>query len=49
MSCKVKSVACGGNGLFMITPSDANEVMCVAWGQGCVSSPRYECPNEDVH
>ncbi|KAJ9128152.1 hypothetical protein QFC24_000444 [Naganishia onofrii] len=35
MSCKVKSVACGGNGLFMITPSDANEVMCVAWGQGC--------------
>ncbi|KAJ9125455.1 hypothetical protein QFC22_000416 [Naganishia vaughanmartiniae] len=35
MSCKVKSVACGGNGLFLITPSDANEVMCVAWGQSC--------------
>ena len=37
MSCKINAVACGGNGLFLITPADAKEVMCVAFGQGCVS------------
>ncbi|KAI5454507.1 hypothetical protein NCC49_003405 [Naganishia albida] len=37
MSCKVQAVACGGNGNFLITPADAVEVMCVAFGQGCAN------------
>ncbi|GHJ85544.1 hypothetical protein NliqN6_1946 [Naganishia liquefaciens] len=37
MSCKINAVACGGNGLFLITPADAQEVMCVAFGQGCAN------------
>ncbi len=37
MSCKVLEVSSGGNGHFLITPADVNEVMCVGFGQGCVS------------
>ncbi|KAJ9110156.1 hypothetical protein QFC20_003008 [Naganishia adeliensis] len=37
MSCKILAVACGGNGNFLITPADATEVMCVAFGQGCAN------------